>query len=219
MTRCCCCDGSTPPRTGGQRGSARRPGRADLQRLLAGRRCPSLRPPRALRARAAAAGPDRAPPRARGRGDGEAVVDPAAVDHGRRGHRGARPGCARALGPCWRLAGAVRPPRSPPRHRSCGRHPRVRAPAPCWAASPASPPRRPRRASDLRRVSYERWSLANRINGRTVTVAVVPEQVQLSWKPDGSAVARARRRPRPTSRRRPTAGRGRQQGDQRRPAP
>jgi hypothetical protein len=43
---------------------------------------------------------------------------------------------------------------------------------------------------DLRRVSYEHWSLANRINGRTVTVAVVPEQVQLSWKPDGSAVSR-----------------------------
>ena len=46
-------------------------------------------------------------------------------------------------------------------------------------------------AGDLRRVSYERWSLANRINGRSVTVAVVPEQVHLTWKPDGSAVARA----------------------------
>jgi hypothetical protein len=44
---------------------------------------------------------------------------------------------------------------------------------------------------DLRRVSYEHWSLANRINGRTVTVAVVPEKVQLSWKPDGSGIVRA----------------------------
>ena len=49
--------------------------------------------------------------------------------------------------------------------------------------------------SDLRRVSYEHWSLANRINGRTVTVAVVPEQVQLSWKPDGSGCLARRRRP------------------------
>jgi hypothetical protein len=46
-------------------------------------------------------------------------------------------------------------------------------------------------AGDLRRVSYERWSLANRINGRSVTVAVVPEQVHLAWRPDGSAVAQA----------------------------
>ena len=45
--------------------------------------------------------------------------------------------------------------------------------------------------ADLRQVRYERWSLANRINGRTVTTAVVPEQVQLTWKADGSAVARA----------------------------
>ena len=45
-------------------------------------------------------------------------------------------------------------------------------------------------AADLRRVSYERWSLANRINGLSVTVAVVPERVELTWKPDGSAVAR-----------------------------
>jgi hypothetical protein len=44
---------------------------------------------------------------------------------------------------------------------------------------------------DLRRVSYEHWSLANRINGRTVTAAVVPEKVQLAWNADGSAVARA----------------------------
>ena len=74
-------------------------------------------------------------------------------------------------------------------------------------------------AADLRRVSYERWSLANRINGLSVTVAVVPERVELTWKPDGSAVARAvtgtTLLPEPGL---PPA-RGRRQGDQRRGTP
>ena len=88
--------------------------------------------------------------------------------------------------PCWRPGGAVRPPRSPPRL------PILRAVSTSESAGTVLGRPRPRRRaaqtatpSDLRRVSYEHWSLANRINGRTVTVAVGARA--------GAAVVAARR--------------------------